>query len=144
MERRHAGDEPETDGAKAGTGREAIYEREAELAKLSAALTAARAGAGRLVVIEGPAGIGKSRLLAEARAMAGTRGMAVLAARGIELERDASFGVAAGLFAAMLAAAPDRERARLLSGQASLAATLFDPAAPGRTTPRPLSAACTG
>ena len=62
--------------------------------------------------------------------MAGTRGMAVLAARGIELERDASFGVAAGLFAAMLAAAPDRERARLLSGQASLAATLFDPAAP--------------
>jgi len=62
--------------------------------------------------------------------MAGTRGMAVLAARGIELERDASFGVATGLFAAMLTAPPDRERARLLSGQASLAATLFDPAAP--------------
>jgi tetratricopeptide (TPR) repeat protein len=82
------------------------------------------------VVIEGPAGIGKSRLLAEARTMAATRGMAVLATRGIELERDASFGVAAGLFAATLAAAPDRERARLLSGQASLAAALFDPAAP--------------
>jgi DNA-binding CsgD family transcriptional regulator len=130
VERRHAGDEPETDRAGAGAGREAIYEREAELAELSAALTAARAGAGRLVVIEGPAGIGKSRLLAEAHAMAETQGMAVLAARGIELERDASFGVAAGLFAAMLTAAPDRERARLLSGQASLAATLFDPAAP--------------
>ena len=130
MERRHAGEEPETDGARASAGREAIYEREAELATLSSALTAARAGAGRLVVIEGPAGIGKSRLLAEARAMAKTRGMAVLAARGIELERDASFGVAAGLFAAMLAAVPDRERSLLLSGQASLAATLFDPAAP--------------
>ncbi|HEX3956446.1 MAG TPA: AAA family ATPase [Trebonia sp.] len=130
MERRHAGEEPETDGARASAGREAVYEREAELAELSAALTAARAGAGRLVVIEGPAGIGKSRLLAEARAMARARGMAVLAARAIELERDASFGVAAGLFAAMLAATPDRERARLLSGQASLAATLFDPAAP--------------
>ena len=62
--------------------------------------------------------------------MAETRGMAVLAARGIELERDASFGVASGLFAAMLAVAPDHERARRLSGQASLAATLFDPAAP--------------
>jgi DNA-binding CsgD family transcriptional regulator len=130
VERRHAGEEPETDGARASAGREAVYEREAELAELSAALTAARAGAGRLVVIEGPAGIGKSRLLAEARAMARARGMAVLAARAIELERDASFGVAAGLFAAMLAATPDRERARLLSGQASLAATLFDPAAP--------------
>lgn len=130
VERRHAGEAPETDGARASAGREAIYEREAELAELSAALTAARAGAGRLVVIEGPAGIGKSRLLAEARAMARARGMAVLATRAIELERDASFGVAAGLFAAMLAATPDRERARLLSGQASLAATLFDPAAP--------------
>jgi DNA-binding CsgD family transcriptional regulator len=130
VERRHAGEEPETDGARASTERKAIYEREAELAKLSAALTAARAGAGQLVVIEGPAGIGKSLLLAEARAMAETRGMAVLAARGIELERDASFGVATGLFAAMLAVAPDREHARLLSGQASLAATLFDPAAP--------------
>jgi hypothetical protein len=130
VERRHAGEEPETDGARASAGQKAIYEREAELAKLSAALTAARAGAGRLVVIEGPAGIGKSRLLAEARAMAEARGIAVLATRGIELERDASFGVASGLFAVRLAATPDRERARLLSGQASLAATLFDPAAP--------------
>ena len=134
MERR-AGQEPETDGARAGAGRQAIYEREAELAELAAALTAARAGAGRLVVIEGPAGIGKSRLLAEARAMARTRGMAVLAARGIELERDASFGVAAGLFAGVLASAPEGERARLLSGQASLAAALLDPAAPDAADP---------
>jgi len=56
VERRHAGEEPETDGARASTGRKAIYEREAELAKLSAALTAARAGAGQLVVIEGMQG----------------------------------------------------------------------------------------
>jgi DNA-binding CsgD family transcriptional regulator len=138
VERQRAGEEPETDRARASTGRKAIYEREAELAKLSAALTAARAGAGQLIVIEGPAGIGKSLLLAEARAMAATRGMAALAARGIELERDASFGVAAGLFAAMLAAAPDHERARLLSGQASLAAPLFDPAAPETDDPSAL------
>jgi DNA-binding CsgD family transcriptional regulator len=130
VERRHAGEEPEADSATVSAVREAVYEREAELATLSAALTAARAGAGRLVVIEGPAGIGKSRLLAEARAMAGTRGMTVLSARAIELERDSSFGVAAGLFAATLAGAADRERGRLLSGQASLAARLFDPAAP--------------
>jgi DNA-binding CsgD family transcriptional regulator len=109
-----------------------LFERETELAALSAALAAARAGTGGLVVLEGPAGIGKSRLLAEARAMADALGMTVLTARGIDLERDAPFGIAADLFAATLAKAdetgPHSERARLLSGQAVLAAALFDPA----------------
>ena len=54
--------------------------------------------------------------------------MTVLAARGVDLERDAPFGVAADLFAAALAAAPAGGRAELLSGQAALAAALFDPA----------------
>ncbi|HEY1818338.1 MAG TPA: AAA family ATPase, partial [Trebonia sp.] len=107
-----------------------LYERETELAALSRALTAARSGAGGLVVLEGPAGIGKSRLLAEARRMADALGLTVLAARGIDLERDASFSVAADLFAATLAradaAGPDGGRAGLLSGQAELAAALFD------------------
>jgi DNA-binding NarL/FixJ family response regulator len=111
-----------------------LYEREAELAALSKALSGARSGAGGLVVLEGSAGIGKSRLLAEARVMADGRGMTVLTARGIDLERDAPFGVAADLFAATLAGAgdtePDRGRARLLSGQAALAAALFDPVPP--------------
>jgi DNA-binding CsgD family transcriptional regulator len=123
-----------------------LFERETELAALSAALAAARTGAGGLVVLEGPAGIGKSRLLAEARAMADGQGMTVLTARGIDLERDAPFGVAADLFAATLAGTgdngtgdngtadngagdnePDARHARLLSGQAALAAALFDP-----------------
>lgn len=107
-----------------------LFEREAEMAELSQVLAAAREGAGGLVVVEGPAGIGKSRLLAEVRARAGALGMAVLTARGIDLERDAPFGVATDLFAALLAAASGRERARLLSGHASLAAALFDPAVP--------------
>ena len=110
-----------------------LFERETELAALSAALAAARSGTGGLVVLEGPAGIGKSRLLAEARAMAAALGMTVLTARGIDLERDAPFGVAAGVFAATLAKADETglpsERARLLSGQAALAAALFDPVA---------------
>jgi DNA-binding CsgD family transcriptional regulator len=108
-----------------------LYEREEELAALSRALSAAREGTGSLLVIEGPAGIGKSRLLAGARALTTALGMPVLTARGIDLERDASFGVASGLFAGLFAgaaAADDGERARLLSGHASLAATLFDPA----------------
>ena len=125
----HAGD------IEANDPGDGLFERETELAALSQALAAARSGAGGLVVFEGPAGIGKSRLLAEARAMADTLGMAVLSARGIDLERDAPFGIAADLFAAVLRdgglarAEPAGERARLLSGQAALAAALFDPVA---------------
>ncbi|HEY6494709.1 MAG TPA: ATP-binding protein [Trebonia sp.] len=84
-------------GAESGTkqqrstegGRDGLFERETELAAISGALNAARSGSGSLVLIEGPAGIGKSRLLAEARAMAGELGLAVLSARGIDLERNA-------------------------------------------------------
>jgi DNA-binding CsgD family transcriptional regulator len=108
----------------------ALYEREAELAELSQALAEARDGTGSLVVIEGPAGIGKSRLLAETRTAAFAQGMAVLTARGTDLERDAPFGVASELLAAVLAAPQGTGRARPLSGQASLAAPLFDPVAP--------------
>ena len=44
-----------------------LLEREAELAALEAMLDAAQSGDGRLVLVEGSAGIGKTRLLAEAR-----------------------------------------------------------------------------
>ena len=47
-----------------------MLERETELATLEALLAAARDGEGRLVVVEGSAGIGKTRLLAEARRLA--------------------------------------------------------------------------
>jgi len=128
---------PSAEGTGGGEGKgpgNRLYEREAELAALSEALAAARSGAGGLVVLEGPAGIGKSRLLAEARVMADGLGMTVLTARAIDLERDAPFGVAIDLFAGALARTdgpgPDAGRARLLSGQAALAAALFDPVAP--------------
>jgi DNA-binding CsgD family transcriptional regulator/tetratricopeptide (TPR) repeat protein len=108
-------------------GRTGLYERETELSVLSRALTRAQSGHGGLVVLEGPAGIGKSRLLIETRAMALAQRMTCLGARGVDLERDASFGVAADLFAGLLATADQAERDRLLSGQAALAAVLFDP-----------------
>jgi predicted ATPase len=41
-----------------------MVERELELQTLSALLDEAAAGRGRVAVVEGPAGIGKSRLLA--------------------------------------------------------------------------------
>ena len=56
--------------------------------------------------------------------------MRVLAAGGIEFEREIPFGVAGELFAAHLASGAEGERERLLAGHAALAASLFDPAAP--------------
>src|SRR3954465_4267374 len=102
-----------------------MLEREAELAALEAMLGAARSGDGRLVVVEGSAGIGKTRLLAEARALAAAAEFEVLTARGGELEGEFAFGIVRQLFEAPLAAATEDERNELLSGAAGVSASLF-------------------
>src|SRR5437764_15225037 len=79
-----------------------LFERDGDLAELSEALASASAGHGSVVAIEGPAGIGKTRLLRELRARAEETDMAVLAARGGELERDFAFGVVRQLVEPML------------------------------------------
>ncbi len=86
------------------------------------------ADGGRLLAIEGPPGIGKTALLAEARALAQEAGLQVLGARGSELERSFSYGVVRQLFEPLVASLPADERADLLDGAATLAAPLFDPA----------------
>ncbi|GAA2629677.1 LuxR family transcriptional regulator [Actinomadura fulvescens] len=53
---------------------------------------------GGIVVVEGPAGIGKTTLLAYARARAETLGLTVATARGTELEVDYAWGCARQLF----------------------------------------------
>jgi hypothetical protein len=63
-----------------------LLERDVQVAALRGFIEAARSGGGRFAVIEGSAGIGKTRLLVEARAIAGSAGMRVLAARGGEFE----------------------------------------------------------
>lgn len=102
-----------------------LAEREPELAELADALAAARAGTGRLVVIRGEAGVGKSRLLDAAAGQARTLGMSVLTARGLEFERDFPFGVALQLLEPPLAAASPVQRASMLAGAAA-AAALFE------------------
>jgi hypothetical protein len=52
---------------------------------LAEALDGIDQGAGTAVLIEGPAGIGKSRLVTEAAALAKARGLRVLRARGESL-----------------------------------------------------------
>src|SRR3954470_22081791 len=102
-----------------------MLERETELATLEALLAAARDGEGRLVVVEGSAGIGKTRLLAETRKLAELGEFEVLTARGGELEGEFAFGIVRQLFEAALAAATDDVRAEMLSGAAGLSASLF-------------------
>ena len=102
-----------------------LLEREAELAALEAMLDAARVGDGRMVVVEGSAGIGKTRLLAEVRALAQASDFEVLSARGGELEGEFAFGIVRQLFEAPLAAATPELRTELLAGAAELSASLF-------------------
>src|SRR5215472_6463869 len=95
-----------------------LCEREGELARVDALMTTARAGRGGVLLITGPAGIGKTVLLGAARERAGQVGMRVLAGRGGELEGGFSFGVARQLFEPLLAGAGVAERQALLAGAA--------------------------
>ena len=118
----------------AATGQ--LLERSGELARIESALADARSGRGRFVVVEGPAGIGKTALLAAARAAATDGGMRVLRSRGTELERDFAFGVVRQLFEPCLAEASELERADLLQATAGVAAGLLGlPGAPATRSP---------
>src|SRR5688500_14225960 len=113
----------------AATGQ--LLERSEELARIESALAEARLGRGTFVVVEGPAGMGKTALLAAARAAAADGGMRVLRSRGTELERDFAFGVVRQLFELPLAEASELERGDLLEGAAGVAAGLLGlPGAP--------------
>lgn len=96
-----------------------LVERELELETVERLLADARAGSGGALVVEGPAGIGKSSLLAAART-AGAPDLRILSARGGELERELPFGIVRQLLEAVVAT--DRaEREVLLTGAAALA-----------------------
>ena len=110
---------------------EPLLERQDETARIESALAEARSARGAFVVVEGPAGIGKTALLGSARCAAAEQGMRVLSARGTELERDFSFGVVRQLFEAVLLEADEDERANLLEADAGAAAGLLGlPGAP--------------
>lgn len=76
----------------------ALLDRDGELTELGLRLAETRAGRGRVSVIEGPAGIGKSTLLATAGRIAREAGTTVLSARCSPLERYAAWGMARQLF----------------------------------------------
>jgi DNA-binding CsgD family transcriptional regulator len=98
-----------------------LYDRERELDEATAELDSALVGSGRMLLIEGQAGIGKSRLLGEISKRADERGFDVYSACGIELERDFAYGVVRQLFEYGLHRLPADQRALLFRGAASLA-----------------------
>jgi DNA-binding CsgD family transcriptional regulator len=109
-----------------------LLERDRELEMLDRLVQGALAGDAALALLEGPAGIGKSTLLAKAREKATGAGFRVLAARGSDLERDSPFGVVRQLFESLLLDPDCRER--WLTGSVEPAARVFTPPDEDETT----------
>lgn len=103
-----------------------LQERERELALLERLLRNARDGIGVAVVVEGPAGIGKTRLVHGAADSGRSLGLRVLSARGGQLEQELPFGSARQLFETTLLAATSRQRRAFLAGPARNAAIVLD------------------
>ena len=100
-----------------------LIDRVPEIAALTAAVEEALTGSGGPVLIQGPAGIGKTRLMAEVRRLGAGRGARVLTGRGSPLEREFAFGVVRQLLEPLVS---DQETAeRLLDGAALAAAPVF-------------------
>ena len=115
-----------------------LLERGSEQECIRAAAQHAIAGAGSVIVVEGPAGIGKTSLLDDACAEAAAAGAAILRARGGSLESGVAYGAVRLLLERPLADLDDVARGRVLSGAAALAAPALEAAGvdwqrPGRS-----------
>jgi DNA-binding CsgD family transcriptional regulator len=109
--------------AAPAAGETDLVERDREVRALGALVDGSLAGDGRVALIEGPAGIGKSRLLQLARRRGEAAGALALTARSSELEREFPYGVVRQLFEAELADPALRDRA--LAGAAAAARPVF-------------------
>lgn len=109
----------------------AMFERESELRALDGALAELAAGTGSLLAFAGPAGLGKTSLLAEVRRRAAARGYTVLSARGGEQEQELPFHTVRQLVQPLLAAVGEEEHRRLLGGWYDIVAPAVGLVAPG-------------
>ena len=99
-----------------------FLERDGELATVTRQLDDACEGNGSLLVVEGPAGIGKTTLIRQAIRLAREKGMTVLTARGGILEQDLEYGVVRQMVEEQVIRSSHEERERLLAGPAAPAA----------------------
>jgi len=104
-----------------GEHRKGLVERDGELRALLERLERARAGASSTVVVDGPAGIGKTALLEVLAAEGRDRSMTVLTARATPLERHFSYAVTRQLFDPVRAERGIEGWHALLEGPAALA-----------------------
>ena len=106
-----------------------LLQRDGELAAIERQLGEVCDGTGRVCVVEGPAGIGKSSLLRAAAHAAEASGMRVLRAWASPLEQQAGWGIARQLFAPI---ADGPEWDEVAHGAATLARLVYDPV-PGQS-----------
>jgi DNA-binding CsgD family transcriptional regulator len=100
-------------------------EREAELSTFADALDAAIDRRGSLLLVDGPAGIGKTTLLRAACAEARGRDARIVTARGLALEGDFPYGVVRQLFEPVRSVATESDWSELIDGAAGLAERVF-------------------
>ena len=109
-----------------------LIERTVELGMLAGAVRRLADGEGGVVVLDAPAGLGKTALLERAALFATDSGCLVRRAAPGPLERHFPFGAVRALLEAPLREASGEERARLLDGAAAAAGTLLlEGAVPG-------------
>ena len=104
--------------------RDGLLQRSLELAALERQVQQIRAGSGRVILVQGPAGVGKSSLVRAVAESASGAGVRVLSACAGPLEREAGWGVVRQLFGPT-AAGPEWEH--LGVGAAALARRVLDP-----------------
>jgi DNA-binding SARP family transcriptional activator len=104
-----------------------LVEREHELQAIDSALHGLVSGQGTIVLIEGPAGIGKTRLLEELRRSATGLDVLVLTARAGLLEREFAFGVVRQLL-------EEVSTPELLEGPAAAARAVLSDSGPAEGT----------
>jgi DNA-binding CsgD family transcriptional regulator/tetratricopeptide (TPR) repeat protein len=95
-----------------------LLDRTPELSAIDVALSSAVSGKGSTLLVEGEAGIGKTRLLLEARERAADAGMTILSARAAEFEGGYAWGIVHQLFDPVLRA----DGGQLLRGDAAVLA----------------------
>ena len=121
-----------TEAPSSSPVRATLIERAVELEVLAAAVRRLADGGGGVVVLEAPAGMGKSALLEHAAAQAEGAGCLVRRAGPGPLERHFSFGVVRALLESPLRDASAEEREHLLEGAAAASGRLLlEGAAPG-------------
>ncbi|TVZ07080.1 ATP-binding protein [Trebonia kvetii] len=124
-----------------------LLDRGSEIAAIEQAVDAARAGSGSVLLIEGAAGIGKSRLLGHGCDLATAAGMTMLSARAAEYEDGYAWGVVRQLFEAELRAglaAPGEQAAARATPRRSPSGCSPSPPGPATRTRTRCCTACTG